>query len=329
MARNELIAILANLEEHQIAQLQEQAERFLHINKELNDTKPHSCPCCKVTTANFIKKGFSGRKQRYQCKECGKKFTYDAGKLTAFSHHTKYAWETFIEDTLSFCSIDKCAEHIGVCHVTAFYMRQKLLAFLEKVVLQSEMLDGIIEADETYVQESQKGKAVTHRKARKHGETATKRGLSSEQICICVASDREGHLTANCVNRAKPSSEDIEKAIGEKISEGCVFQCDGATAYNRLIENKKCTQIVLKGHADYGKVYHLNTVNGLHNRLKELLRKYRGVSTKYLNRYLALFAAMEMVSTFVSKAEGIRIRLAQVQAVLSIQDVMNEGLLAI
>lgn len=68
-------------------------------------------------------------------------------------------------------------------------MRQKLLAFLEDVIRQSAMLDGMIEADETYVQESQKGKPVTHRKARKHGESATKRGLSTEQMCICVASN--------------------------------------------------------------------------------------------------------------------------------------------
>jgi len=329
MARNELIAMLSKLEEHQITQLQEQAERFVHINAELHDTKPQSCPFCKSTTARFIKKGFSGRKQRYQCVECGKKFTYDAGKITAFSHQTESAWEIFIEDTLSFCSIDKCAEHIGVCHATAFYMRQKLLAFLEDVICQSAMLDGMIEADETYVQESQKGKLVTHRKARKHGESATKRGLSSEQLCICVASDREGHLTANCVNRAKPSSDNIENAIGEKISEGCVFQCDGATAYNRLIANKNCIQVVLKGHAEYGKVYHLNTVNGLHNRLKELFRRYRGVSSKYLNRYLALFTAIEMASSLASKAEGIRMRMTRMQAVHSIQSLMHDGLLAI
>lgn len=47
----------------------------------------------------------------------------------------------FIEDTLSLKTLDKCAEHISVCHTTAFYMRQKLLAFLEEAV-QSSMLSG-------------------------------------------------------------------------------------------------------------------------------------------------------------------------------------------
>lgn len=63
---------------------------------------------------------------------CGKKFTYDAGKLTAYSHQSK----------------DKCAEQISVSHTTAFFMRQKLQA------VQDDMLYGLIEADEAYALEA-------------------------------------------------------------------------------------------------------------------------------------------------------------------------------
>ena len=166
---------------------------------------------------------------------CGKKFTYDAGKITAYSHQSEDKWAVFIEDTLSLKTLDQCAEHISVCHTTAFFMRQKLLAFLEKAV-QDDMLSDLIEADETYVLKAQKGIHVTGRKPRKHGETATKRGLSSEQMCICVAADRDNNVVTRCVNRAKPSAENIEDAIGDRIAENSVFQCDGATAYNKLVE---------------------------------------------------------------------------------------------
>lgn len=329
MARNELITLLGELDEKQIAQLQNQAEEFLHINTELNDTTPHACPCCKSMTSRFVKKGFSRRKQRYQCKECGKRFTYDVGKITSGSHQTETAWATFIADTISLKSIDDSALHIGVCHTTAFYMRQKLLAFLEDILKEGVVLDGMIEADETYVQESQKGKRVADRKPRKHGESASKRGLSGEKMCICVAADREGNLTACCVNRAKPSSEDIENAIGSSILEGSVFQCDGAAAYNHLIAEKKCIQIILNSHADYNKVYHLNTVNGLHSRLKEIFKRFRGVSSKYLNRYLAMFVAMEQLSERSSAVERIRLALTRTDATHTIKQLLNQGLLAI
>ncbi len=51
-------------------------------------------------------------------------------------------------------------------------------------------MDELVEADETYVIESQKGTKCEDRKPGKHGAGATKRGLSHEQYCVCVATDR-------------------------------------------------------------------------------------------------------------------------------------------
>lgn len=175
---------------------------------------------------------------------------------------------------------------------TSFHMRQKLLAFLEKAV-EENMLNGLIEEDETYVLEFQKDICATHHQPEKHGETATKWGISNEQLCGCVAADRDGSIVAKCVNRAKPSAENIVDEMGKQIEEKSVFQCDGATAYNKLVAEKQCVQVVLNAHADYNKVYHLNTINCLHSWLKDLLKHFNGVSTRYFNHYLAMFAALE------------------------------------
>ena len=63
-----------------------------------------------------------------------------------------------------------------------------------------------------------------------------------------------------------------------------MYLYDGAAAYNILSEAKKCQKIVLNTHKDYSKAYHLNTIDGLHSRLKVMLYRYRGVSSKYPNR---------------------------------------------
>ena len=63
-----------------------------------------------------------------------------------------------------------------------------------------------------------------------------------------------------------------------------MYLCDGAAAYNILSEAKKCQKIVLNTPKDYSKAYHLNTIDGLHSRLKVMLYRYRGVSSKYPNR---------------------------------------------
>ena len=173
-------------------------------------------------------------------------------------------------------------------------MRHKLLVYMEEAVSASEPLEALIEADEAYIPESQKGTRVTHRKPRKHGEGVSKRGLSNEQLCVCFATDRDHRAIARCVNRAKPSSEDLVRALAGHISKESVILCDGAAGYNLLAEKTECEKVALVGHESYNKVYHLNTVNSLHSRFKEMMRKFRGVATKYLNRYAALFTLIAM-----------------------------------
>ena len=330
MGKNKLLDMIDRLSKQQVERLTEIAVEYLDLNTELEDTTPKSCPCCSDANAHFIKRGHSGRKQRYQCKSCGKRFTFDAGKLTAYSRQTEEAWSTFIRDTLSLKSLDECAASLSVSHPTSFHMRHKLLSFLEEAFKGGELLEGVIETDEAYVRESQKGILVTTRKPRKHGETATKQGLSNEHFCVCVAADRDNRIVVRCVNRGNPSAEDIEEALSARISESGIILCDGKRAYNKLIQAKKCEKVVLKSHQDYNKAYHLNTVNGLHSRLKDMLYRYRGVSSKYLNRYLALFTALEYVgrSVLAPEADSIRHLIAGVNAVKHIRSLSSEGILA-
>ena len=40
-------------------------------------------------------------------------------------------------------------------------------------------------------------------------------------------------------------------------------------------------------------IYHLNNVNSYHSRLKQWIRRFRGVSTEYLEHYLACFQHLD------------------------------------
>ena len=95
-----------------------------------------------------------------------------------------------------------------------------------------------------YVLNSMKGtKGCDGKRApRKCGEKASKRGLSSEQVCICAG-----------VQRASPSRDEINKSRR-------------------------------------GSFYHLNNVNSLHSRFKEMYKHYRGVASKYIDRYVNMIA---------------------------------------
>ena len=331
MTHKELRTMLKQLSEYQLKQISQAAMRFLALNQELAEIEPDICPCCGDHNAVFIRKGIQGGKQRFQCKSCGKKFTYDSKQLTSHSHQSMESWVVVLEDTLSLASLDSTAEKIGVCHSTAFHMRHKLLVYIEEVVTNSAPLEALIEADETYMIESQKGTKVTHRKPRRHGEPSGKRGLSNEQMCICVAADRNHHVIARCVNRAKPGSEDIMNALGDHIAEKSVLIFDGITSYNYLAEQKECEKVSLVGHESYNKVFHLNTVNSLHSRFKEMMRKLRGVATKYLNRYVALFSLIAMTAerSITEAADHLRRSLRTLRLPVTIESAKSLNILAI
>ena len=157
MTRQELQAAIEELDAYQIEQITTQIVWYLNLSEELKNTGPTECPCCGKSDARFIKKGIQAGKQRYQCRSCGRKFTYDTKQITAYSHQSVDSWVTVIEDTLSRRPLDKTAKKIGVCHETAFNMRHKRLAFLEAMMELEDSLDELVEADETYVIESQKG----------------------------------------------------------------------------------------------------------------------------------------------------------------------------
>lgn len=330
MTTREFRNYTARLTPYQLDQIKAQVQRYLLLNEELENTTPEFCPFCKDTSA-IIKKGKPGGKQMYKCKACGRRFRYDAQQITAHSHQPRESWIILIEDTLNLVPLDNTAKRIHVCHETAFNMRHKLLTYLEAHVAASKPLEALVELDETYVIESQKGKRVAHRKPRKHGEGASKRGLSNEQYCVCVATDRNRNAYAKCSNRAAPSSADLIESLGDHIAPQSVMLTDGGKGYGGLASHVQCKQVVLIGHESYDKVYHLNTVNGLHSRFKNMIRKYRGVATKYLNRYAALFTLISHFCTEAVEAavDELRRSLRTIRMSVTIDSIKTSGLLEI
>jgi hypothetical protein len=143
-------------------------------------------------------------------------------------------------------------------------------------------LEGVCEADETYVLESVKGRKIPadyHRKPRKHGAKAAKAGISSEYLCVCTSVDADNNCTAAVVNRATPSQAEIEQVFGDKVTAATVLLCDGNKNYDVL--EAKCTVAHTKRD---------NSVNGFHRFIKERLLTAHGVATIYLSRYHALYA---------------------------------------
>ena len=155
-------------------------------------------------------------------------------------------------------------------------------------------LTGIVEADETYVLESRKGARNLERKARRRGGKASKRGLSDEQVPVLVVADRSG-ATVSAVLPAV-NADTLREVIAPVVDEDIVLVTDGHRA------DPRCAAAIGAHHEALNLsrservrgAFHIQTVNNRHSRLKDFLRRYRGVATRYLDNYLRWFQRLEL-----------------------------------
>jgi transposase-like protein len=252
------------------------------------------CPHCKE--GKVRRNGHKGGRQRYRCIVCGKTFGQTTNTAMSYSHYGEAVWKQMIRDTIAGISIDDTASSLKISHSTAFNMRHKILLSLETAESREPtVLDGVCELDDTYVLESFKGSKLPQgywRKPRKHGAKAQKRGISNEYVGICSGVQRDGQAYSRAVTRATPGKKDIITVFGARMGQEALILCDGATSYTALGEHCECpVQPVSVEGARAGKgFYNINTANSYHSFIKERYNQYRGVATKYLNRYNALFS---------------------------------------
>ena len=262
---------------------------IVSANQQLSD-RP-ACPHCNDT--HVIKYGHAKEKQRFFCHGCKQTFLYSTGTLMYHSHFSRSVWADFIRDTLEGETLDDSAKKYNFSHQTAFNMRHKvLMAFQYMLEKENVLLSGVAELDETFVLDCYKGKPLPKevgRSARKHGAKATKRGISNEYVAICTGIQRDGRVVAETVNRAKPSGRELCRIFGAHIAEETLILTDGLRSYKSLEATTGCTVVNVNREKGRG-LFNLNVVNSLHSYIKEIYDHYRGVATKYINRYNALFS---------------------------------------
>ncbi|MCP5076441.1 MAG: IS1595 family transposase [Psychromonas sp.] len=148
-------------------------------------------------------------------------------------------------------------------------------------------LHGIIEADETFIAESFKGKRKISRPARKRG------GGKTPQVPIIMVLDRAGNMVHKVVENN--TKENIEAVLTPIISADSVLCTDGNLSYigiakNLNIDHKRLITLDNQRVIEGG--YHIQTLNNYMMRWKSWLKRFCGVGTDYLENYLSWFRFM-------------------------------------
>lgn len=243
------------------------------------------CPECGLATT-VVKNGKNEKGvQRFFCKQCKVSFTPLSYTFISNSKKTISDWIQYVHCMIEGYSIRKSAEYCNISIRTAFFWRHKILDVLRQKLSRIK-LRNIVEADDTFFRESYKGNEPPDRESYHRGSSASKRGISSEQICVSTAVDRDGRVYGKVSARGRANAVQIKKALGKRIDASAILVSDNDSAYKRFARINRFEHVIIQDHEIKG-VYHVNTINSYHSRLKAFIRKFKGVATKYLDNYLA------------------------------------------
>jgi transposase-like protein len=182
-------------------------------------------------------------------------------------------------------TVREAARVVGVYRTTSFRWRHRFVPGAMRD--RPTMLTAIVEADETYSLESQKGSRNLDRKARKRGGVASRRGINREHDCLLVARDRTGQTLDFHPGRGQVTAKQLHERLRPVLPADVLLISDSAASYRLFAEEAGITHeaVNVKAGVRARGAIHIQNVNAWHSRFKSWLVRFRGVASRYLVHY--------------------------------------------
>jgi transposase-like protein len=241
-------------------------------------------PCPRCQCARVHRCGHASGLQRFRCCRCGRSYNALTGTPLA-RLRLKEKWLPYLQCVLESHSVRKAALAVGVDRTTSFRWRHRFVrgAMHER----PRQLSALVEADETYLLESQKGSRQLDRAPRRRGGVARRRGINREHECLLVARDRGGRTADFHAGRGPVTATQLEACLRPVLASDALLISDSAAAYKVFARRCGITHeaVNLKAGIRARGAIHLQNVNGWHSRFKNWLRRFHGVASRYLVNY--------------------------------------------
>lgn len=286
------------------------------------------CPHCaaKANLGYIVKRGMNKGAQRYYCKACGKYFVPTTNTAFAFTRKDADTWRTFIKMTISGESLRSCEEACNISHLTAFTWRHKILnAFSQNQ--ESVQMTGTVEVDEMLVPVSYKGNHIQGtfgsrkmapgvdnglpRESYRRGSDNKSRSSKDKACVFCMVENGNKSFYAAVPGVGFMSDAMLNATIAKHVDkEKAMILADGYKITKSYLEQNGYTHMILLSNtADNPKDHkpeirdglHLQHVNAMHHHIRNFLKPYYGVSSKYLSNYISLFVWLKSVQQLRQK----------------------------
>ena len=288
--QNNLLGELLIEQELQGKVLQEAQDAVIEKRK----NKP--CPHCSST--KVYKRGKQRGVQMYRCNDCNKWYSETTG-TPLYDIKLKHKWQSYLNCMEQGMSIKKIAKELNISVQTSFDWRHKVLSSLSE--FKPSKLSNEVECDELELALSLKGSRNIDRKPRKRG-TDFKRNIGKDKVTtvqVVTAVQRNGAKFLTAVETKRLSKEDIEKVFDGKLADDTILITDKHPSYKAFAKDNseiKHKALLAKDHVDKkDKSIHLQKVNNTHKQVRDFLKPFNGVSSKYLQNYLNWYAYIDKI----------------------------------
>ncbi|WP_338767879.1 IS1595 family transposase [Massilia sp. METH4] len=241
-------------------------------------------PCPHCACPHCHRSGKANGLQRYRCMGC--RSSYNALTGTPLAHlKRRDKWLAYLQCLIESTTVRGAAKRVSVAKSTSFRWRHRFIAAVRQE--RRPELSTVVEADETYHLESQKGSRHLDRPARKRGGKATRRGISCELDCILVARDRNKLTYDFVTGRGPVSAGQLARHLLPVLARDVILISDGANAYQAFARQAGITHesVNVQRGERVREAIHIQNVNGWHSRFKTWLRRFNGVASRYLANY--------------------------------------------
>jgi transposase-like protein len=250
----------------------------------LIETAAKGRPCPRCGCGRVHRCGQASGLQRFRCLACGRSYNALTGTPLA-RLRKKERWLPYLQCVLESRTVRDTAQVVGVHRTTSFRWRHRFVPGAMRD--RPTTLSAIVEADETYRLESQKGSRKLTRRPRKRGGVARRRGITREHDCLLVARDRTGQTFDFHTGRGQVTVAQLHKCLKPVLPVDVLLISDSAVAYRHFAVQTGITHEAVNVQAGIRArgAIHIQNVNSWHSRFKSWLVRFRGVASRYLINY--------------------------------------------
>ncbi len=240
------------------------------------------CPHCgSDAVARLTPKPTSkrpGRKGLLKSRACRKQFTVTVGTIFEDSHIPLHKWLLAIHllcPSKKGFSAHELHRTLGVTYKSAWFLAHRIRYAMTQPPL-SDRLDGVVEADETYV----------GGKSRK-GTGPHKRGRGTLKTPVVSFVERNGRVQSFVVERV--TGKNLRQMLREHVAQTAVIMSDGYQLHNPMKDGYAGFETVNHSAGEYARNgAHINTVEVHFALIKQAAyRTHNHWSKPHLHRYLA------------------------------------------